>query len=213
MIVYCLHRQTGLFTAWGRWISSRNRTNEYHLPQNRRERKKLVSKMDLMKWNTDFLLEYSDRENWTMLILRTLCCSRKFFTDTTRKVVFHFLSTLILGNLFVDGKQNSMSNSTQRQFSFKSVRDPVLFYPISYNYFLQTRPRATRKVPLGKKINKIIGGFAAITVKHKDFTRCNLIAMAACGYYLCPTTVNGRFTATIIGTESGGNDLTCNRRP
>jgi len=75
---------------------------------------------------------YSDRENWTTLIIRTLCCSQKFFTDMTGKVVFHLLSILILGNLFVDGKQNSMSNSTQRQFSFKSVRDPFPFYPILY---------------------------------------------------------------------------------
>ena len=40
-----------------------------------------------------------------------------------------------------------------------------------YFYIYRTRPRATRKCPLGKKVNKITGGFAAITLKHKDFTR------------------------------------------
>ena len=38
-------------------------------------------------------------------------------------------------------------------------------------YIYRTRPRATRKCPLGKKVNKVTGGFAAITLKHKDFTR------------------------------------------
>ena len=38
-------------------------------------------------------------------------------------------------------------------------------------YIYRTRPRASRKGPLGIKVNKITGCFAAITLKHKDFTR------------------------------------------
>ena len=72
----------------GRWISSRNRTHEFHLAKNRRERVKLVSKMGLKKWNTDFLLEYYDRENWTTLTFRTLCSFKGIFHrhDPTSRV-------------------------------------------------------------------------------------------------------------------------------
>ena len=78
----------------GRWISSRNRTQEFHLPKNRRERVKLVSKMGLKKWNTDFLLKYYDRENWTALIFRTLCSFQEFLIfhrhDSKSRVPFTF---------------------------------------------------------------------------------------------------------------------------
>ena len=76
----------------GRWISSRNRTHEFHLPKNRCERVKLVSKMGLKKWNTDFLLEYYDWENWTTLTFRTLCSFQEFFhrQDPKSRVSFTF---------------------------------------------------------------------------------------------------------------------------
>ena len=114
----------------GRWISSRNRTHEFHLAKNRRERVKLVSKMGLKKWNTDFLLEYYDRENWTTLTFRTLRSFQEFFTDTTPQVVFLNFSYWCLGNIFVNGKQKAMSNSTDANFRLKGSR-PVLFYIIT----------------------------------------------------------------------------------
>ena len=40
-------------------------TNQFHLPENDREVLKLVSKMALKKWNTNFCLEYSVRKNRT----------------------------------------------------------------------------------------------------------------------------------------------------
>ena len=75
----------------GRWISSRKRTHEFHLPKNRGEMVKLVSKMGL---------EYYDRENWTTLTFRSLCSFEEFCTDTTPKIVFHLLFILIFREYF-----------------------------------------------------------------------------------------------------------------
>ena len=75
----------------GRRISSRKRTHEFHLPKNRGEMVKLVSKMGL---------EYYDRENWTTLTFRTLCSFEEFWTDTTPKIVFHLLFILIFREYF-----------------------------------------------------------------------------------------------------------------
>ena len=111
----------------GRWISSRNRTHEFHLPKNRLERVKLVSKMGLKKWNTDFLLEHYDRKNWTTLTFRTLCSFQEFFTDTTPQVVFLNFSYWCLGNIFVNGKQKAMSNSTDANFRLKAFETPFYF--------------------------------------------------------------------------------------
>ena len=111
----------------GRWISSRNRTHEFHLAKNRRERVKLVSKMGLKKWNTDFLLEYYDRENWTTLTFRTLRSFQEFFTDTTPQVVFLNFTYWFLGNIFVNGKQKAMSNSTEANFRLKAFETPFYF--------------------------------------------------------------------------------------
>ena len=48
-------------------VSSRNRVYllQLHLPKYGREGLKLVSKMGFKKWNTNFRLEHSDRENRT----------------------------------------------------------------------------------------------------------------------------------------------------
>ena len=48
-------------------VSCRNRVYhlELHLPKYGREGLKLVSKMAFKKWNTNFCLEHSDRENRT----------------------------------------------------------------------------------------------------------------------------------------------------
>ena len=40
-------------------------TNQFHLPKNDREGLKLVSKMALKKWNTNFRLEYSVQKDRT----------------------------------------------------------------------------------------------------------------------------------------------------
>ena len=53
-------------------------TNQFHLPENGREGLKLVSKMALKKWNTNFCLEYSIRKNRTTfsdvpLLLEIFC--------------------------------------------------------------------------------------------------------------------------------------------
>ena len=73
-------------------------TNRFHLPKNRREGLKLVSKIALMKWNTNFRLEHCDRENRSGIPFQTFRCSRKFSAGKTRKVIFHFLSNRISAN-------------------------------------------------------------------------------------------------------------------
>ena len=40
-------------------------TNQFHLPKNGREGLKLISKMDLKEWDTNFRVEYSIRKNRT----------------------------------------------------------------------------------------------------------------------------------------------------
>ena len=42
-------------------------TNQFHLAENGRERRKLVSKMALKKWNKNFRLEHSVRKNRTTI--------------------------------------------------------------------------------------------------------------------------------------------------
>ena len=53
-------------------------TNQFHLPENGREGPKLISKMALKKWNSNFRLEYSIRKNRTTfsdvpLLLEIFC--------------------------------------------------------------------------------------------------------------------------------------------
>jgi len=103
LVVYHLHGQTGRITVWangkGLVNSVQSRlalaicTNQSHLPKNDGESLKLVSKMGLKEWNTNFRLEHSDWE--TGLPFQTFRFFLKFSTGTTRKVVFHFLSNRI----------------------------------------------------------------------------------------------------------------------
>ena len=80
MVVYHLHGQTGRFMVWVNGSQSSGlvnfvpsiaftistiSTNQFHLPENGREGLKLVSRMALKKWNTNFRLEYSIRKNRT----------------------------------------------------------------------------------------------------------------------------------------------------
>ena len=75
LVVNHLHGQTGRFTVWVKWfakfrtdkfrpgIAFKICTNQFNLPKN--EGLKLVSKVALKKWNTNFRLEYSIRKNRT----------------------------------------------------------------------------------------------------------------------------------------------------
>ena len=74
---YHLHGQTGRFTVWvngkqnSRLVNFTPEivfticTNQFHLPKNDREGLKLVSKMTLKKWTTNFRLEHSLRKKRT----------------------------------------------------------------------------------------------------------------------------------------------------
>ena len=65
-------------------------TNQFHTPRNDSEGLKLVPKMALKKWNTNFLLENSLREKG--LPFQKFHCFRKFYTwnDTKSPVPFTF---------------------------------------------------------------------------------------------------------------------------
>ena len=76
-------------------------TNQFQLPKNGREGLKLVSKMAVKKWNTNFRL--SVRKNRTTF--QMFRCSRTFSAGTTQKVVFHLLSKRMSLKLFVNFKQ------------------------------------------------------------------------------------------------------------
>ena len=80
MVVYHLHGQTSRFMVWLNGSQSSGlvnfvpsiaftistiRTNQFHLPKNGREGLKLVSRMALKKWTTNFRLKYSIRKNRT----------------------------------------------------------------------------------------------------------------------------------------------------
>ena len=111
---YHLHGQTGRSTVWanagtqtqfstGKFrpgISFTIYANQFHLPENDRESLKLVSKMALKKWNTNFRLEsvfHPDKQDY---LFRCSVSAGK-----TQKVVFHLLSNQISQKMFVNGKQ------------------------------------------------------------------------------------------------------------
>ena len=73
------------------------------MPKNGLESLKLISKMALKKWKTNFRLEHSIRKN--RLPFQMFCCFPKFSAGTTQKVVFHLLSRQIFRKLWVNGKQ------------------------------------------------------------------------------------------------------------
>ena len=69
LVVYHLHGQTGRSTVKANGkknsVAFTICTNQFRLPENDRERLKLLSKMSFKKWNTNFRLEYSVRKNRT----------------------------------------------------------------------------------------------------------------------------------------------------
>ena len=114
LVVYHLHGQTGRSTVWanagtqtqfstGKFrpgISFTIYANQFHLPENDRESLKLVSKMALKKWNTNFRLEsvfHPDKQDY---LFRCSVSAGK-----TQKVVLHLLSNQISQKMFVNGKQ------------------------------------------------------------------------------------------------------------
>ena len=68
-------------------------TNQFHLPENGREGLKLVSRMALKKWTTNFRLKYSIRKNRTTF--SDVPFLLEFSVRKTQKVVFHLLSNRI----------------------------------------------------------------------------------------------------------------------
>ena len=80
-------------------------TNPFHLPKNGRYGLKLVSKMALKKWNTDFRLGNSVHK--TGLPFQLFRCFGRFSAGTTQKVVYHdlILSKWIFRKLFQNDKQ------------------------------------------------------------------------------------------------------------
>lgn len=116
-VVYHLHGQTDRFTVWE--IGKQNPglvlkfhsgivfticTNQFHFSKNGREGMKLVSKVTLKKWTTNFRLEHSLRKNRTALSdVRLL---PEIIPGTTQIVVFHLLFNQIFRKLFVKGNLN-----------------------------------------------------------------------------------------------------------
>ena len=64
--------------------------NMFHLPENGREGLKLVSKMALKKWNTNFRLEYSIRKNRTTFSYVPLLLEIFRWEDPKIRVLFTF---------------------------------------------------------------------------------------------------------------------------
>ena len=62
----------------------------FHLPENGREGLKLVSKMALKKWNTNFRLEYSIRKNRTTFSYVPLLLEIFRWEDPKIRVLFTF---------------------------------------------------------------------------------------------------------------------------
>ena len=71
--------------------------------KNGREGLKLVSKMALKKWNTNFRSDIPPEK--TGLPFQMFRCSWKFSAGTTQKVVFHILSKRIFRTSLVNGRQ------------------------------------------------------------------------------------------------------------
>ena len=84
-------------------IAFTNCTNQFHSPKNGREGLKLVSKMALKKWNTNFRSDIPPEK--TGLPFQMFRCSWKFSAGTTQKVVFHILSKRIFRTSLVNGRQ------------------------------------------------------------------------------------------------------------
>ena len=78
-------------------------TDQFHLTENGREGLKLVSKMALRKWKTNF--RWNILSGKTGLPFQMFRCSRKFSVGKTQKVVFHLLSNRISRKILVNGKQ------------------------------------------------------------------------------------------------------------
>ena len=70
-------------------------TNQFHLPKNGREGLKLLSKMDLKEWDTNFRVEYSIRKNRTTYSDVPLLPCRNSPLGTPKKFVFHLLCNRI----------------------------------------------------------------------------------------------------------------------
>ena len=75
-------------------------TNQFYLPNNGREGPKLVSKVTLMKSNTNFSLK-NIPSGKTGLPFHMFRCSQKFFAGTNKKVAFHLLSNRNFWKLLV----------------------------------------------------------------------------------------------------------------
>ena len=129
LIACHLHGQTIRSTVWangtqnsGLVISSRNRVyylykSVFHFPKNDREGVKMVSKMTLKKWNTNFRLEHFVRKNRTTFSDVPLLSEICQWNDPTQKVVFH-LTNRIFRKLFVNGKQLLFQNVILTLVSF-----------------------------------------------------------------------------------------------
>ena len=129
LIACHLHGQTSRSTVWangtqnsGLVISSRNRVyylykSVFHFPKNDREGVKMVSKMTLKKWNTNFRLEHFVRKNRTTFSDVPLLSEICHWNDPTQKVVFH-LTNRIFRKLFVNGKQLLFQNVILTLVSF-----------------------------------------------------------------------------------------------
>ena len=111
MVVYHLQSVHGVGKWFAKFRNGKFRpgiafticTNQFHLPENGREGLKLISKMALKKWNTNFRLEYSIRKKG--LPFQMFRCSWKFSVGKTQKVLFHSLSNRNSRKIFVNGKQ------------------------------------------------------------------------------------------------------------
>ena len=103
-------------------------TNQFHTPRNDREGLKLVLKMALKKWNTNFRLEYSVREKRTTFSDVPLL-PEIFHLERHKKSCAIHVSTGFSGNLFVNGKQTRKLNpSDHRTLLSKPL---IFFFPSS----------------------------------------------------------------------------------
>ena len=88
---------------------------------------KLLSKIALKKWNTNFRLEHSERKN--RITYSEILRLPEISNWMKRKIVFHLLSNWIFRNqnsLFVNGKQPTSlsvtwSRSELRNWSFRGI--------------------------------------------------------------------------------------------
>ena len=78
-------------------------TNQFHLPKNDREGLKLVSKMALKKWDTNFRLEYSVRKTTTTF--SDVPSLPEIFRWNDPNVMFHLVSKRTFRKRFVNSKQ------------------------------------------------------------------------------------------------------------